>query len=250
MTRPVKSKFFGEVPVFYDRDTGEHILPMAPLSFYDDFVGAGAITIPAAGSPESGMDWVKKLVGTGTATVGGASNGLNGYIALALNATSEKGEGSLYMNDQRQFDPTKGLVFEARFNNSVLPTGTAVAVIGVAGTWVDNPDAVIRSAWFKINTGGTVLVETDDSSTDTSASTGVVLGTGDWKIGRIDMTNPADVRFYLDGVDVTPSGTTFAYAATGATGQVQPYASVYKSAGTGVATLNVDFVRLYQQSRA
>lgn len=246
MTRPVKSKFFGEVPVFYDRDTGEHILPMAPVNFYDDFVGAD-IVIPA--SAESGVNWLKKLVGTGTATVGVGANSLNGFVALALHATSEKGEGTLYFNDQRVFDPTKGLVFEARFNNSVLPTGTAVAVIGLAGTWVDNPDSVVRSAWFKINPGGTVLVETDDSSTDTSASTGVVLGTGDWKIGRIDMTNPADVRFYLDGVDVTPTGTTFAYATTGATGQVQPYASVYKSAGTGVTTLNVDFIRVYQQSR-
>ncbi len=244
MVRAVYGTQIGNYPVFIDYVTKEHILPVAPVVFTDDFLG---IDVVQPATAESGVDWLKKLVGTGTATVGGVSNGLNGKVAIALNATSEKGEGTFYFGDNRQYQPTAGLVAEWVFDVAVLPTGTAVLTVGVAGTWVDNPDAVIRSAWFKIMPGGTVFAEIDDGTTDKSASTGLVLGTAVNKVGRIDFQDPTNVRFYMDGVDVTPTGTTFGWAATGADGQVQPWAQAYKSTGVGVGTLNVDKFTGYQR---
>jgi hypothetical protein len=48
---------------FFDNVTYETTGVMAPVFYSDDFLGAGKLVVPAAGSAESGMDWVKKIVG-------------------------------------------------------------------------------------------------------------------------------------------------------------------------------------------
>jgi hypothetical protein len=59
---------------------------------------------------------------------------------------------------------------------------------------------------------------------------------------RIDARNVADIRFFIDGVDVTGAIGTISFAATGASAVLQPYASMYKPSGTGVGTLTLDKV--------
>ena len=51
-----KSKFFGGVLTYYDSSTFERVLPLAPITFYDDFLGAGQLaTIPNESSEEKGL---------------------------------------------------------------------------------------------------------------------------------------------------------------------------------------------------
>ena len=66
----------------------------------------------------------------------------------------------------------------------------------------------------------------------------------DWHLYRIDCTDIAAVRFYIDGVHVA-TGTTFAYAAIGADAILQPYVAAYKASGTGVGTVQADNVRIW-----
>jgi hypothetical protein len=56
---------------------------MSSLQYRDDFLGAGSAVIPAAGSAESGVDWVKKIVGAAPPTVGALANAVGGQIELA-----------------------------------------------------------------------------------------------------------------------------------------------------------------------
>jgi hypothetical protein len=62
-------------------------------------------------------------------------------------------------------------------------------------------------------------------------------------IFRIDATDPTNVRFFIDGVEVSTSGQ-MSFAATGANAILQPYFSVYKASGVGVGTFDLDMVQL------
>lgn len=233
------------VETFFDKTTQERVFALTPMWFEDDFIGIGHTLL--AGTAVAGYPWIRKLVGAGTAAAGPVSKAINGVMQLSLAGSSEKEEATLYFNDALCFEATQGLVFESRFGAPVLPTGTAVAVVGLFGTWVDNPDANAVSARFKINTAGTVLCEVTNGTnlTSAAASNGLVLGTADNHIGRIELLDVTNVRFFLDGSDVTPVGTTFAITETGTLATLQPYASVYKSAGVGVASLNLDVIKTW-----
>ena len=58
---------------------------------------------------------------------------------------------------------------------------------------------------------------------------------------RIDMTTPSDVAFWFDGSRVNPVGS-LNFTTTGANAILQPYLSVYRPSGTGLATLQIDKV--------
>lgn len=239
----IKAKYSGSKVTHYDNATHETVLPIAPVTYSDDFFGA-AVVIPAAGSPESGVDWTKKIVGAAPPTVAGVADAGGGVVACTLTATSEKQGATLYHDDQRNFDLSKGVVFEARVKPSVLPTGNSELVIGLLGDWADGEDAATYSAFFTLDGSGEIFCETDDNVTDASATSAVTLAATDWAILRIDFSDLTDVKFYVNGERVA-AGTTFAYAATGANAILQPVAEAYKVSGTGVGTLQVDYIRIW-----
>ena len=78
-----------------------------------------------------------------------------------------------------------------------------------------------------------------------SADSGVVAGTTTWRIYRIDCTDVTSIKFYIDGNQVAAT-TTFAYEATGADAILQPAVGLYKASGTGVGTVQVDYIRAWQ----
>lgn len=246
----VKAEVRNGVSTFFDPNTQERIAPFAPVHSYDDFMGPGYTTLPLMGTAESGMAWVRKLQGTGTtapASVGAIANSINGQIRLTIGAEAEKAEASMHQNDQRSYTLGQGLVMEMKITPTVLPTGTARMVFGLAGTWADDPMTLQRSVWFRVGTNGTLFAESDDNVADTSADTGVRLGTAGTSIFRIDTTNLGTILFYMDGADITPAGTSFPYTGSGANAQVQPFFGVYKNGSTTVATLDVDYSRLWQK---
>lgn len=243
---PTTSKYVGGVLTFFDKATFETTGKLSPVVYADDFLGAGKVVIPAAGSAESGMDWVKKIVGAAPPTVAGVADAIGGQVACTLTSASQKQDAVLYWDDQRGLDITKGLVFEARVQLSVLPSTSGVqAVAGVASDWIDGPDNNTCYAQFQANGSGLLYFRAFDGTTTTSVSTGVTVTASDWVTLRIDASDITDVKFFVNGAQVSATGAVN-FAATGTLAVLQPYLGVYKASGTGVGTLTVDYVRCWQ----
>lgn len=240
-----RAKFVGGVQTFFEDSGYESVHKMSPIIYRDDFLGAGALVIPAAGSGESGADWVKKIVGAAPPTVAGVANAVGGNVACALTATSQKQDAVLYWGDQKGLDVTKGLVFETRIKLSVLPSATGVqAVWGVSSDWIDGPDNNTCYMQFGATANGAVLVRSYDGVTTKSAASGVTLTNSDWAIFRIDASDITNVKFFINGAQVSADALVN-FAATGTLAVLQPYLGVYKPSGTGVATLTVDSVKAW-----
>lgn len=228
--------------VFYSGLTYETLLAQYPVSFYDDFLGAGLV-IPASGSAESGVVWSKKIVGAAPPTVAVLADTVNGIAQCALTATSEKQDAALHMDDQLCFTIAQGAIFECRLALSTLPTGNGVASWGLWGNWADGGSAY--RVGFEAAGSGAITCESDDNATDTSAASGITVTAGQYNIYRIDCTNQSAIKFFIDGVQVATS-TTFANAASAANSKCQPHIGMYKASGTGVGTIALDYVKVWQ----
>ena len=230
---------------FYESGTQERVARMAPVQFYEDFLGAFT-AIPDGGSEESGCNWSTKIVGAAPPTVAGVADAANGVIQCALTSDSQKQDACLYMGDQRGFDVSKGLIFEARVCVTVTPTLVAEAYWGLFDDWTDGlVDSATYMACFCCDGSTSVYCESDDDATDESADSGVVAGTTTWRVYRIDFSDVTDVQFFIDGNRVA-SSTTFAYAAIGANAILQPAVGLYKASGAGVGTVQVDYIKIWQ----
>ena len=237
-------------PVIYDKATAESILPMFPIVFEDDFLG-GDVLFPATGTVEAGTPWSTLIVANGV--VGKVADGLNGIASLAITNAAAAQIAVLDWNDQESLSLDQGLIFEARVAISVLPTqavaGTTEIVFGLAGAHNADLDAVDCNAWFRVqHTANTVLLwEVDDNVTDDDDNicAGITLVAGTYHIYRIDATSIAAVKFYVDGVLV---GTGSMAGLLITVGDVQPYFNVSKTnaGNTGVGTMLVDYVRVFQ----
>jgi hypothetical protein len=243
-----RAKYINGVQTFFEDKTFETVMPMAPLQFADDFIGAGhSAGVPAAASPVAGYPWVKKIV-LG-ATVALVSNATGGQMQLALAATNEGEDGTLYWNDNLAIDVTKGAVFEARVALSAPPSvAGAQVVFGLAAAWISGPDNNVKYLQFGCTANNSLLVRSQDGTTQNSiaASSGgaaITLDTN-FHVFRIDASNVADIGFYFDGARVNAVGSV-AYTATGANAILQPYLSVFKTASTSLGTLLVDKVDIW-----
>lgn len=242
-----RSKYRSNTLTFLEDVNFETVLPVAPMVFSEDFIGAGHTAgVPAAGSPVAGYPWVKKIVGAGPPTVALVSNGANGRMQLALTATSEKQDGVLYFNDNLSIDVTKSAVWEARLALTVPPSAAGVQVVfGLAAAWIDGPDNNVRYLEFGCTANANLLVRSQDGTTQNSiaaSSSGVAVALDtNFHSFRIAAENPADVAFVYDGNRVNAAGS-IGFVATGAGAILQPYIAVYKPSGTGLATLVVDKV--------
>jgi hypothetical protein len=242
-----KSEWKNGILTFYDGETHERVGPQAPLVFCDDFIYP-SLVIPDSAALESGVRWCKKITAAaGAPTVVLVANSANGLVECALHATNEKEDAGLYHGDNRSFSLEQGCIFECRAKLSVLPAYVAEIVFGLVGAWADGPDAILYSVFFTADGSGLIYCEMDDNATDRSVTSGVTVLATEWHTYRIDATDIADVKFFIDGVGVA-LGTTFAYAATGANAILQPYLGCYKAAAAAaLGNIQVDFVRIYQK---
>ena len=225
---------------------GQGWVPQSPPPFSasfirtlrDDFDQAVA-AFPT--SAQAGYPWVKKTVGspTGVALV---ANAVGGVVGLALAATSEKEDAILYQADQLTYDCTKSVVYEARAAFSVLPTSGTKAVFGLMAAWIDGPNNNTFFVRFAADSNGTILAESFDGSTNVSVTTGVTVVANAYHTFRIDTSNAASVKFYIDNVPVATAST---FVAPGTTHPLQAYASVYKASGTSVGTLLIDDLHIW-----
>jgi len=227
---------------FYDGVTFETLAAMYPVAFYDDFVGSDVV-IPASGSPESGCKWTKKIVGAAPPTVAKTADGVNGFVAGSLTADDQKQDAALHFNDELMLSIAQGAIFETRLALTTLPTLLAVASFGLHGAWADGGSSY--RVGFEVPAGGLVACESDDNATDTSASSGITLVAGAYRIFRIDCTVQSSIKFYIDGNRVAGT-TTFANAASAANSKAQPHVGLYKASGAGLGVLSVDYVKVWQ----
>jgi hypothetical protein len=245
-----RAKYINGIQTFFEDKTFETVMPMAPLQFADDFIGAGhSAGVPAAASPVAGYPWVKKIVGAAPPTVALVANATGGQMQLALTATSELQDAVLYWNDNLAIDVTKGTVFEARAALSVPPSAAGVQVVfGLAAAWINGPDSNVKYLEFGCTANNSLLVRSQDGTTQYSiaaanAGSAVSLDVN-FHVFRIDASDVTDVGYYYDGARVNAKGSV-GYAATGANAILQPYISCYKTVSTGLATLLIDKVDLW-----
>lgn len=214
---------------------------IAPVSFYDDFLGRAQDVTNAWG--------VRDTAGGTEAVVADAPNGV---YRLATDATSEAQLAGLDWGDQRTLTLNQGLGFEARVKLSTLPTTGVIACIGLCGDHNAAVDTVAESIWFRLDgaTGGLITVECDDTTTETSkVTTGVTVTASDWVVLRIDCADPTNILFYINGVQVA---STTAFSANAVpTLALQPVCRIGKeSVGTPVGSLDIDYVRVWQRRAA
>lgn len=233
----------GDAQSEYDAATNETINRYTAATLDEDFTGPGFSTIPTTAT--AGCAWIKKLIETGgTPAVAPVANAACGIIRLSLDATSEKQEATFYAADVLNWDMTKSAIFEARIANHVVPSAAAVEVVfGLHSVWIDGPDNAGFYADFQQLASGVVNMRTKDGVQTLAASSGVTLVVDVFRIFRIDATDPTNVRFFIDGIEVSTKGQ-FSFAATGASAILQPYISVYKASGVGVGTLDVDMIQV------
>jgi hypothetical protein len=236
----------------YEDQTQETVASCSPFQFCDEFVGAGHTAgIPAAGSPVAGYPWVKKIVGAAPPTVALVQNSAGGQIACTLLATSEAEEASLYFNDSLCVDTTKIGQAEWRAALSVAPSAAGVlAALGLGSAWVGGPTNTARYMQFGWTANGNLLIQSKDGQGNTYSFAAAQIGgaaiVSDTAshIFRIDWSNPADIAFFYDGNRVNAVGSVV-WAATGANAILQPWSTVYKPSGTGLATLTLDKIDVF-----
>ena len=225
---------------YWDDATFETFRADYPVGFFDDFIGSDVV-IPATGSVESGCKWSKKI--TANATVAKTGDSINGLLACSLTSASEAQEGALQMNDELMFSIAQGAIFEARLSLTTLPTLNGVASFGLHGAYAAGGSNF--RVGFEVPAGGLCACESDDDSTDTSASSGETLVAGTYYIFRIDCTTQTNIKFFIDGARVAGS-TTFSNAASASDSKCQPHFGVYKASGAGLGVMSVDYVRVWQ----
>jgi hypothetical protein len=239
-----RSKWINGILTFFNDSAFETVKPLAPVVFYDDFLNTMA-TIAAAGVE----GWTRKTTGTPTTAGLIVANQHGGIFREALAATNEKQESGIYWGDALNWNIDKGPIFECRANVAVAPTDQAEIYFGLANAYVEGPIAEADAgptvhAFFCFDGALTPTIHTDDTATDNDAvATGVTATTGAYNIFRIDMTNAADVKFYIDGVGVG-TGTTFDMS-SGTNVVLQPFIMAHKETGTGLGTINIDYVRVW-----
>ena len=242
---------FGRI-LYFDNATGlETILPFAPITFYDEFIG-NELDKYVSGE-DTGAIWKTTETNLNTG-IGLVDDGLNGLAQITLDVDDNAEVGALYWGDNVCLDGSLYIVFEARLMFTVLPvtgTETVQAVWGLAGAHNTVCDSVDNHAWFRVESSANtaLLWETDDNVTnddDNDASTTLVAST--YHVYRIEMLNDgADVNFYVDGTLV---GEGAMAGMTGAYGKFQPYFCLSKaksSANTGRAIMHIDYVRVWAE---
>ena len=237
-------------PMVSDTLNTESLVPMFPITLYDDFLG-GDIVFPGTGAVVPGTPWSTLITGNGA--VAKVANGINGIASLSVVTAAAASIAALDWNDQTSLSLEQGLIFEARVRISILPTmgvaGTTEMVWGLAGAHNAVLDTIDCNAWFRLqHDANTVLlweVDDDVAGNDDNNDTGIVIATGVYHIYRIDATTLAAVKFYVDGVLV---GTGDLSGLLATVGDVQPYFNVSKTDGTntGVGTMLVDYVKVFQ----
>jgi hypothetical protein len=211
------------------------------LTWEDDFVGGETFTTAGQGSPWAIAD----TSSSGTPVYAVVTPSATGEIRLGFDNTSEIQNVCLSFGDKLCFDIDNLQSIEYRVRvapeAAALDSATSVS-FGLASARNDAIDSIANHASFRLIGSNSLVVETDDGTTDLDdKATGQSLTTT-FRHFVIDFTGgKSNVKFYVDGIRVA-AGTTFSMSA--ATGSLQPYVQIQKTADTNIDFVHVDFVRV------
>ena len=236
---------------YYNPATGETFHIDAPIYMKEDFQGADIVDdgtspwkfaqVSAAGADGTGAVKTNLVGGVYEMAIASASDEVAVVELSYGNATG----------DLNGYDVTKGVIFEVRFrltDATPVPDNTDV-LLGLADFYAADPDDMATMAWFRMVSTAAVVVETDDAVTDTDdTATGVSVVQNQWYIGRIELLDLNDVRFYLDNVRVG-SATKHRMAAMTSAKIVQPYIAMHRASGTVKPNIEIDYVLVAQGAR-
>jgi hypothetical protein len=207
----------------------------------DDFPLAAGGTLPAP--------LAKTLQGSATGDYVASAAG--GVYSLATVVTSEAEAAQLTFNDQLLIDPTKGPIFEARIRVN-MPGATITAderfVVGLASAHATAQaalDSVVSHAWFRGEGANlNLFVEWDDGVRDADdRDSGFDYVKNTFVLLRIDMTDLAKVKFFVNGVQSTTQIGNM--SALTSSNLLQPIFCYQRDAGTEINQLQVDWYRVF-----
>lgn len=187
----------------------------------------------------------------GTATGDYINDEIVGVYTLATTAVSEAQDAQLTFGNQLIFDPTKDTVFEARVRVNIpgaTPSADERWVVGLCSDHTnseDSLDAVVSNVWFRGEGANVnVYIEGDDGTTDTNdIDTGVNYTDNSFLSLKIDMTNLAAVRMFINGTQVS---TTLNLSALTSSTKLQPIFCYQRDAGLEINSLEIDWFRVTQ----
>jgi len=209
------------------------------IKYCDDFLGHRVYSATAGSNV--GHAWlVVDTSSGGTPTYAPVADSGCGEVALTLDNTNEVQNVCLAHGDKLTIPAAKLKRYKARVKLSGTLNAAEMIAFGVCSARNDTIDSLAVHASFRvIGASTTVLLETDDATTDKDdVSSGVALSST-YKTFEIDFSDMANVRFTIDGQPVGRS-TTFDMSA--ASGNVQPYFQIQKSAATSTGSITADYV--------
>jgi hypothetical protein len=223
-----RGKFWKGIYSFFESTNQETIKPLAPFLLDEDFLGT-----------LNGDLWT--AIDTGDETEAKVADQHGGIFELLFTTKDEKQTPGIACNDVLEVALDNGPIFEARVAIQTLPTLLCEFFFGLAGAHADGTvstgDGPSVHAFFIVDGSGEVFVRTDDGTLESSiVTTGVTVVAGEYHIYKIDMTDPENILFAIDGKWVA-LGTTFDMS-TGSGIMLQPYFRGHKA--SDVADVYVD----------
>jgi hypothetical protein len=206
--------------------------------FEDDFFGSDTFSTAGQGSPWAVAD----TSAAGSPTVATVSPSSTGEVAITLAATNEVENVCLSFGDKLCFDIDNIQRFEARVKVSGVTSAATSVAWGLASARNDAIDSIANHASFRLIGNTTLVVESDDGTTDKDdIATGATLSTT-YKKFVIDFSGgKSNVKFYVDGARVA-AATTFDMSA--ATSSLQPYVQIQKTAATDADAVTIDYIKV------
>jgi hypothetical protein len=240
------AKWRGNQLAFYDKTTYETVKPIAPIVFFDDFLGTVINT----------DFWTDMDIAGGISTAPALS-----VFECALAAGNENQAAGCYGKDDKPFDIGKGLIFETRLAVTAAAASTGEIQFGVMNDSYGITsqrfllaDEIAKYAFFgfytTVGAGLIPVIRTDDATHDSGiVSSGIAAVTlAEYHVYRIDFTSLESVKFYIDGVGVATTTTFIMHSAASLT--VQPWLMVYKHDGDGGrGSIKIDYVKIWQATR-
>lgn len=216
---------------------------MAAKDFWGDvyeMFGHGTLTATAA---DNSLFRIADTSGSGTPTYAFVDGSSSGEIAITLASATEVENVCLYQGDILQYDIDKirEVEFRVKVGATTLDSATSL-VFGLAGDRNDTTDSVAQNCWFRLVGSNSVVIETDDGTTDNDdVATGKTLSTT-FKDFKISFANgKSDIRFFIDGEPVATS-TTFSMAAY--TGALQLLVQLQKTSDSNVDSVTIDRISI------
>jgi hypothetical protein len=199
--------------------------------------------------------WTEEVAAGGLAAL------VLGKPGYTLAVAAETQDAGIHAVDVR-FNIDKGVIFETRLAVSVLPTITSELLIGLqadafasGSNLVAGADEVNKHALFVLNgavsTGKDLVIYNDDGADEhngTDTAIDITAGATSFKVYRVDATNSASVKFYVDGVRVCPT-TTFKMSTTANLLMMPIVCLVKNGANAGLGAFYLDYIKVWQLER-